>query len=109
MGRFYFHVVEGAELLNDVEGLDLRDALEARQVAIRSAREILADAIRGGKNRVPQAFVITDEQGRAIETVPFAATQSGPVPDMLDTPKRPTIRLQPKGCAPVSHSLPCCM
>jgi hypothetical protein len=79
MGRFYFHVVEGAELLNDVEGLDLRDALEARQVAIRSAREILADAIRGGKNRVPQAFVITDEQGRAIETVPFAAV----LPDSL--------------------------
>jgi hypothetical protein len=69
MGRFYFNVVDGAELLNDVEGLDLRDALEARQVAIRSAREILADAIRGGKNRVPQA----------IETVPFAAV----LPDSL--------------------------
>jgi len=49
MGRFYFHVVEGAELLTDVEGAHLRDALEARQMAIRSAREILADAIRAAR------------------------------------------------------------
>ena len=78
MGRFYFHVVEGAELLTDVEGAHLRDALEARQMAIRSAREILADAIRGGKNRVPEAVVITDEQGRAIETISFAVVLPEP-------------------------------
>jgi len=71
MSRFYFHVVEGAELLTDVEGAHLRDALEARQMAIRSAREILADAIRAGKNRIPEAIIIADEQGRAIETVPL--------------------------------------
>jgi hypothetical protein len=78
MGRFFFHVVEGAELLTDVEGAHLRDALEARQMAIRSAREILADAIRGGKNRIPEAFVITDEQGRAIETISFAVVLPEP-------------------------------
>ena len=79
MGRFYFHVVEGAELLTDVEGAHLRDALEARQMAIRSAREILADAIRGGKNRIPEAIVIADEEGRAIETVPFAIVLPEPL------------------------------
>jgi hypothetical protein len=73
MSRFYFHVVEGAELLRDVEGAHLRDALEARRIAIRSAREILADAIRGGKNKIPEALLITDEEGRAIETIPFAS------------------------------------
>jgi hypothetical protein len=79
MGRFYFNVVDGAALLNDVEGLDLRDALEARQVAIRSAREILADAIRSGKNRIPEALLITGEEVRAIETIPFASV----LPDSL--------------------------
>jgi hypothetical protein len=79
MGRFYFHVVKGAELLTDEEGADLRDALEARQMAIRSARELLAEAIRHGKNKIPEAFVITDDQGRAIETVPLAAV----LPDSL--------------------------
>ena len=71
MRHFYFHVVEGTELLTDVEGAHLRNALEAREVAMRSAREILADAIRAGKNRIPEAIIIADEQGRAIETVPL--------------------------------------
>ena len=79
MGRFYFHVVEGAELLTDVEGAHLRDALEARQMAIRSAREILADAIRGGKNTIPVALVIADEDGREIETIPFASVLPEPL------------------------------
>jgi len=79
MGRFYFHVVEGAELLTDVEGAHLTDALEAREMAMRSAREILADAIRAGKNRIPEAIVIVDEQGRAIESVPLAVVLPDPL------------------------------
>jgi hypothetical protein len=78
MGHFYFHVVKGAELLTDEEGAGLRDALEARQMAIRSARDLLADAIRHGKNEIPEALVITDEHGRTIETVPFAAVLPEP-------------------------------
>ena len=74
MGHFYFHVVKGAELLADEEGADL----EARQMAIHSARELLAEAIRHGKNKIPEAFVITDDQGRTIETVPFATVLPEP-------------------------------
>ena len=33
MGRFYFHVVEGAELLTDVEGAHLRNALPTNRGA----------------------------------------------------------------------------
>jgi hypothetical protein len=73
MGRFFFHVVEGAKLLTDEEGADLRDALEARQMAIITARELLANVIRHGKHNIPEAVVIADEHGRTIETVPFAA------------------------------------
>ena len=78
MGRFYFHVVESGELITDVEGAHLRDALEARQMAIRSAPGGFADAIRGGKNRIPEAFVIADEQGCAIETVSFSVVLPEP-------------------------------
>ena len=78
MGHFYFHVIKGTELLTDEEGADLRDVLEARQMAIHSARELLADAIRHGKNKIPEAFVITDDQGRTIETVPFATVLPEP-------------------------------
>jgi hypothetical protein len=79
MGHFYFHVVESGELITDVEGAHLRDALEARQMAIRSARELLADAVRHGKNRIPEAIVVADEQGRAIETVRFATVLPEPL------------------------------
>jgi hypothetical protein len=79
MGRFFLHVVEGATLFTDEEGADLRDALEARQLAIITARELLADAIRHGKNAVPEAVVIADEHGRTIETVPFAVVLPKPL------------------------------
>jgi hypothetical protein len=79
MGRFHFHVLEGAQLVTDVEGAHLRDALEARQMAIRSARELLADAVRHGKNRIPEAIVVADEQGRTIETVHLATVLPEPL------------------------------
>jgi hypothetical protein len=79
MRHFFFHVVQGTELLPDVEGAHLRDTSEARQMAICSAREILADAIRAGKNRVPEAIVIADEQGRTVETVPLAVVLPEPL------------------------------
>jgi len=50
-----------------------------KQMALLSARELLADAIKSGKSRVPEAFVIADEQGRAIATVPLAVVLPEPL------------------------------
>jgi hypothetical protein len=36
---------------------------------MQAARELLAEAIRAGKTRVPEAYVIADEAGRALETI----------------------------------------
>jgi hypothetical protein len=33
------------------------------------ARELLAEAIKNGKQKVPDAFVIVDEAGQALETL----------------------------------------
>ena len=71
MGHFYFHLRAGEQLILDVEGLDLPSVSAARRVAIKSAREILAAAIRAGKAKVPDAFVISDEAGRALDMVPL--------------------------------------
>ena len=71
MGRFYFHLRAGDELLRDDEGQDFPDASAARHEAELAARELLAEAIRTGKGRVPEAFVIADERGREIEIVQF--------------------------------------
>jgi hypothetical protein len=73
MGRFYFHVRAGDRLILDEEGLDLPDCSAARREAILSARELLAEAITAGRPEVLEAFVIVDEDGREIDTVPLAA------------------------------------
>jgi plasmid stability protein len=71
--RFYFHLRAGDEMLTDDEGQDLPDLSAARCEAEQAARELLAEAIRAGKQEVPEAFVIADEDGREIDIVPLAA------------------------------------
>jgi len=79
MGRFYFHLRDGAELIRDPEGADLRDAAEAKRMALLSARELLAEAIKSGKSRIPEAFVIADEAGRTLHVLPFVEVLPEPL------------------------------
>ena len=71
MGRFYFHLKEGDELIED--GTDLPDVAAAMREALLTARELLANAIKGGKEKVPEALVIADEAGQTLEVVPLMA------------------------------------
>ena len=73
MRRFFFHLRTGDELIPDEEGTDLPNFSAAQREALLGARELLAEAIKSGKQRVPDAFVIADESGRALDTVPLAA------------------------------------
>jgi Domain of unknown function (DUF6894) len=69
--RYYFHLKEGRRLDRDDEGIDLPDLSAAKREALEGAREILAEAVKAGANTVPEALVIADEAGRALEIVPF--------------------------------------
>jgi hypothetical protein len=40
---------------------------------ILGARKLLVEAIKSGKQTVPEAFVIADDEGRALDTVSLAA------------------------------------
>jgi len=73
VARFYFHLHADDELLIDDEGQDWPDLSAARREAELAARELLAEAIRAGKERVPEGFVIADEAGRALDIVLLAA------------------------------------
>ena len=73
MGRFYFHISAGDKLTLDDEGIDLPNFTAARREAVLSARDLLAEAIRSGKRKVPDAFVIADEDGRTLDIVQLAA------------------------------------
>jgi hypothetical protein len=71
MALFYFHIQEGDCLVKDDEGVELSDLTEARAEAIEAAREILAEAIRSGEEFVDKAFVIADERGRHLVSIPM--------------------------------------
>ena len=72
MGRFYFHLRTGDELIPDDEGVDLPDLSAAQREALLAAREVLAEAIKTGKPQIPDAFVIADEAGRELGIVSLA-------------------------------------
>src|SRR5258707_14875379 len=78
MGRFYFHLQADDQIVPDDEGVDLPDLSAAEHEAILAARELLAEAIKSGRPEVPEAFVIADEEGRALAIVPFTAVFSKP-------------------------------
>jgi hypothetical protein len=59
------------KLLEDPEGTHLPDVEAAKQEAILAARDILSNAIRAGKEKVPEAFVIVDDAGQAVATIPL--------------------------------------
>jgi len=79
MPRYYFHIKNGTDLIEDPEGSDLASAEHARSQALKSARELWADAIKSGRSLAADAVVIADEHG-GLTFVPMDEA----------LPKRPT-------------------
>ena len=72
MGRYYFHLRAGDEIRSDEEGQDLPNLSAAQREAVLVARELMS-----GEPEVPEAFVIADEAGRTLATVPLATVCRG--------------------------------
>jgi hypothetical protein len=66
MPRYYFHVQRAQWTALDEEGTCLPNLQAAREEAVASARELLANAIKAGKNQVPDVILIADEDGRKL-------------------------------------------
>jgi hypothetical protein len=79
MARFYFHLKGDGVLVTDDEGLDLPSTSEATKIALASARELLADAIKFGKTQIPEAIIVADAAGQPMLEVPFVQI----IPDPL--------------------------
>ncbi len=71
MAKYYFHVRSGATVNPDEEGSELPNAAAAKEEALKTVRELLAEAIRFGRQHVPDCIIIADAHGREIMTVPF--------------------------------------
>jgi hypothetical protein len=79
MARFYFHLKGDGVLVTDDEGLDLPSISEATKVALASARELLADAIKFGKPQVPEAIIVADEMGQPLLELPLVEILPAPL------------------------------
>lgn len=69
--RYYLHMRRGEELIEDPDGEEFADLGAAREAAIWSARELMADRLRRGRRMDGQTFEIHDETGSLVATVPF--------------------------------------
>lgn len=72
MPRYYRHIRQGDQLIEDPEGIDLADLDAARAEAIEGIRDLVAEAIRQGKEDwLMDGIVIMDEAGRELMRIPF--------------------------------------
>jgi len=73
MPRYYRHIRQGDQLIQDPEGVELPGLDVARAEALAGIRDILAESIRHGTDDgIDDAIVITDEAGRELMIVSFA-------------------------------------
>lgn len=77
MARYYFHLREEDDRIEDEEGIELPDIEAARQLAIKNARTITAHEVTGcGVVPLDLVIEIPDEAGRITGTVAFRETIS---------------------------------
>jgi len=72
MPRYYRHIRQGDQLIEDPDGIEHPDLDAARTEAIDGIRDLIGEAIRHGRDDwLGDAIVITDETGRELMTIPF--------------------------------------
>lgn len=68
MPVFHFNSLTGDMFLPDPEGEELPSVAAARQVAEKTAREALIEAVKTG-DLAPDCILVTDGEGREVATV----------------------------------------
>jgi hypothetical protein len=69
MPRFFFHVREGADVSQDIEGQELPDVEAARREAISTNREMLGERLLHGGSLNQRQIEIADETGQVVAIV----------------------------------------
>jgi hypothetical protein len=71
MPRFYFHIRDHHGLRKDLEGAEFASLDQARDEAVRSARELLGQRVARGDVVDGDAFELTTDDGTVVDTVKF--------------------------------------
>jgi hypothetical protein len=71
MTRYFFHIRDGENLLEDGEGVELGSVDDARAEAERAARDILINNIKQRETLDSRRFEVWDEEGVPRFILPF--------------------------------------
>jgi hypothetical protein len=79
MPRYFFHFRNHNGLKEDYEGEELGDLAAAKEIAMGSAREIIADRLLAGAALLTDcSFEICDEAGALLFAFPFSEAAAKP-------------------------------
>ena len=82
MRRYFLNIVRGRTFIPDPEGDDLPGDEQAREHAETVARAMIAERHKFNARRIERwAFIVTDDTGRHVATVPFSAQSAWAKPD----------------------------
>jgi hypothetical protein len=88
MPKFFFNFRNGNTIAKDELGVDFPSLEDARQAALGSAREMVAESIRTNSSRPVEAVIVTDEAGRELLTISARDVLPGPLridPEFFDS------------------------
>jgi hypothetical protein len=69
MTRYFFHIRDGGVLIEDPDGTECEDVAAARIEALSSARDLLAERLRGHEVLDGQTIEIWSEDGTLVDVV----------------------------------------
>jgi hypothetical protein len=69
MPKFYINFRSGDQIAQDPEGAELPSLDDAREAAMNSVRELLADNLKADSRAGMDAAIITDESGHELVTI----------------------------------------
>lgn len=75
--RYFFHIRNNSDRLEDIEGEELADAEAAPEEAMNTAIELICDRLEGGwfqssRKIFGSSIEVTDESGASVYTFPFS-------------------------------------
>jgi len=81
MPRYFFHIRNNHQRLEDTEGTELADQEAAHQEAISSAIDLICDRLKdgwfqSGREIFASSIEVTDESGASLSTFPFGEVLS---------------------------------
>jgi len=73
MARYFFHIRNGGDFVEDREGTEMPGLEHARLEAMQSAREIVAELIKSDRTVGLRQIEIADVFGLVLAVVPYSS------------------------------------